>query len=64
MYSNDLDSVTNNLRDSANGTFVTFDDFSHLTNIGDGTLPPQSIPGGTGTRPKASGAHEKSNQFF
>ena len=26
MYSNDFDSVTNNLRDSANGTFVTFDD--------------------------------------
>ena len=31
MYSDDFDSVTNNLRDSANGTFVTFDDFSHLT---------------------------------
>ena len=27
----DLDSVTNNLRDSANGTFVTLDDFSPLT---------------------------------
>ena len=32
-------------------------------NIGDGTLPPQSIPGGTGTRPKAGGAHEF-NSFF
>ena len=31
LYSNDFDSVTNNLRDSANGTSVTFDDFSHLT---------------------------------
>ena len=30
MYSNDFDSVTNNLRDSANGTFVTSDDaFPH-----------------------------------
>ena len=27
-------------------------------NIRDGTLPPQVIPGGTGTRPKAGGAHE------
>ena len=27
-------------------------------NIGDGTLLPQAIPGGTGTRPKAGGAHE------
>ena len=32
MYSDDFDSVTNNLRDSANGTFVTLDDFSHLTD--------------------------------
>ena len=31
MYSDDFDSVTNNLRDSANGTFVTLDDVSHLT---------------------------------
>ena len=31
MYSDDFDSVTNNLRDSANGTFVNLDDFSHLT---------------------------------
>ena len=27
-------------------------------NIGDGTLP-QAIPGGTGTRPKVGGAHER-----
>ena len=27
-------------------------------NIGDGTLLPQAIPGGTGTRPKAGGARE------
>ena len=32
MYDSDLDSVTNNLRDSANGTFVTLDDFSQLTS--------------------------------
>ena len=32
-------------------------------NIGDGTLLPQVIPGGTGTRPKAGGAHEF-NSFF
>ena len=31
MYSNDFNSVTNNLRNSANVTFVTFDDFSPLT---------------------------------
>ena len=31
MYSNDFDSETNNLRDSANGTFVTVDDFSPNT---------------------------------
>ena len=31
MYDSDYDSVTNNLRDSANGTFVTLDDFSHFT---------------------------------
>ena len=31
MYSDDFDSVTNNLRDSADGTFVTLEDFSHLT---------------------------------
>ena len=27
----DDESMTNNLRDSANGTFVTLDDFSHFT---------------------------------
>ena len=32
-------------------------------NIGDGTLLPPAIPGGTGTRPKAGGAHEF-NFFF
>ena len=32
MYSNDFDSVTNDLRDFANGTFVTFDDV--FTNTG------------------------------
>ena len=31
MYDSDYDSVTNNLRDSANGTLVTFDDFSPNT---------------------------------
>ena len=31
MYDSDYDSVTNNLRDSANGTFVTLDDLSPLT---------------------------------
>ena len=31
MYSNNFDSVTNNLRNSVNGTFVTFDDFSPNT---------------------------------
>ena len=31
MSDYDYDSVTNNLRDSANGTFVTLDDFSPLT---------------------------------
>ena len=31
MYDTDFDSVTNNLRDSANGTFVTLDDLSQLT---------------------------------
>ena len=31
MYDSDFDSVTNNLRNSANGTFVTLDDFSHVT---------------------------------
>ena len=31
MYDSDYDSVTNNLRDSVNGTFVTLDDFSHFT---------------------------------
>ena len=31
MYSDDFDSVTNNLRDSANGTFVTLDDTFPLT---------------------------------
>ena len=34
MYDSDYDSVTNNLRDSANGTFVTLDDFSPLTERG------------------------------
>ena len=34
-----------------------------LNNIGDGTLLPQEIPGGTGIRPKAGGAHEF-NSFF
>ena len=34
MHSNDFDSVTNNLRDSANGTFVTSDDtFPNTENI-------------------------------
>ena len=33
-------------------------------NIGDGTLLPQAIPGGTGTRPKAGGAHEFNSYFF
>ena len=32
MSDYDDDSVTNNLRDSANGTFVTLDDFSPLTD--------------------------------
>ena len=31
MSDYDYDSATNNLRDSANGTFVTLDDFSPLT---------------------------------
>ena len=31
MYDSDYDSVTNDLRDIANGTFVTLDDFSQLT---------------------------------
>ena len=31
MYSDNFDSVTNNLRDSANGTFVTSDDTFRLT---------------------------------
>ena len=31
MSDYDYDSVTNNLRDSANGTFVTLDNFSPLT---------------------------------
>ena len=31
MYDSDNDSVTNDLRDFANGTFVTLDDFSQLT---------------------------------
>ena len=33
-------------------------------NIADGTLLPQAIPGGTGTRPKASGADEKLIHFL
>ena len=33
MYDSDNDSVTNNLRDSANGTIVTLDDFSHFTGF-------------------------------
>ena len=32
MSDYDFDSVTNNLRDFANGTFVTLDDFSHFTS--------------------------------
>ena len=35
MSDYDDDSVTNNLRDSANGTFVTLDDSSHLTDSED-----------------------------
>ena len=31
MYSDNFDSVTNNLRNSANGTFVTSDDIFPLT---------------------------------
>ena len=34
MSDYDDDSVTNNLRDSANGTFVTLDDSSHFTPCG------------------------------
>ena len=34
-----------------------------FSNVKDGTLLPQVIPGGTGTRPKAGGAHEF-NSFF
>ena len=34
-----------------------------LNNIGDGTLP-RAIPGGTGTRPEAGGAHERTIQFI
>ena len=34
-----------------------------FTNIKDGTLPPQVVPGGTGTRPQAGGAHVF-NSFF
>ena len=34
-----------------------------VNNIRVGTLLPQVIPGGTGTRPKVGGAHE-SNSFF
>ena len=32
-------------------------------NIGDVTLLPQAIPGGTGTRPKVAGSHETSIHF-
>ena len=32
--------------------------------IGDGTPLPQTIPGGSGTRPKVGGAHEKSIHFL
>ena len=35
-----------------------------LNNIKDGTFLPQAIPGGTGTRPEAGGAHEWSIHFF
>ena len=35
-----------------------------LNNIGDGIFLPQAIPGGTGTRPKAGGAHERTIQFI
>ena len=31
LYSDDLDSITNNLRDSAKGSFVTYDDTFPLT---------------------------------
>ena len=31
MYSDDFDSVTNNLRDSSKGSFVTYDDTFPLT---------------------------------
>ena len=36
MYSDNFDSVTNNLRDSANGTFVTSDDTfpAHIWEVG------------------------------
>ena len=35
-----------------------------FNNIKDGTLLPQVIPGGAGTRPKAGGAHEFNSFFF
>ena len=35
-----------------------------FNNIKDGTLLPQVIPGGSGTRPKAGGAHEFNSCFF
>ena len=41
MSDYDYDSVTNNLRDSANGTFVTLDDFSLLTDTASTACPAQ-----------------------
>ena len=35
-----------------------------LNSIKGGTLLPQVLHGGTGTRPKAGGAHEKSSFFI
>ena len=33
LYSDDLDSMTNNLRDSANGSLVTYDEILHNTFV-------------------------------
>ena len=49
-------SIENQARKSHN-PFLT-------NNIGDGTLLPQAILGGTGTRPKAGGAHEFDSFFI
>ena len=38
--------------------------YSFFNNIKDGTLLPQVVPGGTGTRPKAGGAHEFNSFHF